>query len=89
MSDEALRLILERNTRVELDKAWETSSVRRFSIASITYIVAGLYMSSLGASLPWLNALIPVGGFLLSTLSLPHIKKLWLQKCQVQINGEK
>ena len=89
MSDEALRLILERNTRVEADKAWETSSVRRLVIASITYIVAGLYMSSLGANLPWLNALIPVGGFLLATQSLPHIKKLWLQNLYVQINGEK
>ncbi len=89
MSDEALRLVLERNARVEIDKAWETSFVRRLAIASITYIVAGLYMSSLGANLPWLNALIPVGGFLLSTLSLPHIKKLWLQNLYFQINGEK
>lgn len=80
MSDEALKLILERNARVEADKAWETSYVRRGSIIAITYVVAGLYMSALGASLPWLNALIPVGGYTLSTLSLPVIKRHWLAK---------
>lgn len=78
--DEALRLIQERNARVEADKAWETSKTRRASIALVTYLVAGLYMSALSANLPWLNALIPVGGYLLSTLSLPKIKQAWLQK---------
>lgn len=80
MTDEALKLILERNARVEADKAWETSKTRRGAIAGMTYIVAGLYMSALGASLPWLNAFIPVGGYLLSTLSLPKIKEIWLEK---------
>lgn len=82
MTDEALKLILERNARVEADKAWETSKTRRGSIAGITYLIAGLYMSALGASLPWLNAFIPVGGYLLSTLSLPIIKRNWLKKYQ-------
>lgn len=61
MTDEALSLILERNARVEADKAWETSKTRRGLIAGVTYVVAGMYMSALGAHLPWLNALIPVG----------------------------
>lgn len=76
MTDEALKLIQERNARVEADKVWETSKTRRGSIAGITYLIAGLYMSALGADLPWLNALIPVGGYILSTLSLPLIKKV-------------
>ncbi|MFA7276636.1 MAG: hypothetical protein WC043_07535 [Pseudobdellovibrionaceae bacterium] len=80
MTDEILEGILERNARVEQDKAWETSKTRRGMIAGITYVVAGLYMSSLGANLPWLNAFIPVGGYVLSTLSLPIIKNMWLQK---------
>ena len=82
MTDEALSLILERNARVEADKAWETSKTRRGLIAGVTYVVAGMYMSALGAHLPWLNALIPVGGCLLSTLSLPKAKEIWLQKRQ-------
>lgn len=85
MPDEALKLIQERNARVEIDKAWETSKTRRGMIAGITYLVAGFYMSSLGANLPWLNAFIPVGGYLLSTLSLPKIKEIWLER----LNGEK
>jgi hypothetical protein len=85
MTDEALNLILDRNARVEIDKAWETSKTRRGVIAVITYVVAGLYMSALGAHAPWLNAFIPVGGYILSTLSLPKIKKIWLRK----LNGEK
>lgn len=83
--DETLKSIQERNARVEADKAWEISKTRRGFIAGITYIVAGLYMSALGASLPWLNGFIPVGGYLLSTLSLPMVKKIWLGK----VNGEK
>lgn len=79
MTDETLKLIQDRNARVELDKAWETSKTRRGAIALITYIVAGVYMSALGANAPWLNAFIPVGGYLLSTLSLPKIKEIWLK----------
>ncbi len=82
MTEEVLKLILERNARVEADKAWEISKTRRSVIAGITYIVAGLYMSALGANAPWLNALIPVIGYLLSTLSLSKIKEIWLEKRQ-------
>jgi hypothetical protein len=75
-----INAIQERNARVEADKAWEVSTTRKVIIAVITYLVAALYMQALGASLPWLNALIPVGGYLLSTLSLPVFKNLWLEK---------
>ncbi|OIN85776.1 MAG: hypothetical protein AUJ12_08205 [Alphaproteobacteria bacterium CG1_02_46_17] len=74
--------IQERNRRVELDKAWETSATRRVMIAGMTYIVASLYMWSLGVSQPILNALIPTGGYLFSTLSLPMVKKIWIEKIQ-------
>ncbi|HOO50328.1 MAG TPA: hypothetical protein PLK94_03455 [Alphaproteobacteria bacterium] len=80
MLDQALADIQERNARVELDKAWETSKTRRAVIAGMTYIVATLYMMSLGVSQPMLNALIPTGGYLLSTLSLPIVKKIWTDK---------
>lgn len=80
MTDEILQQIQARNARVEADKAWETSQSRRALIAGLTYIVAGLYMSSLGVGDPWLNALIPTGGYLFSTLSLPMAKKIWLEK---------
>lgn len=72
--------ITERNKRVELDKAWETSKTRRGLIALITYAVGGIFMYRIGISEPFLNALVPTGGYVLSTLSLPVIKKWWSKR---------
>lgn len=67
-----------RNHRVELDKAWETSWVRRFLILVLTYLLIGIYMNVIGVTNPWLNAFIPSMGFLLSTLTVGWIKDLWI-----------
>lgn len=72
--------ILARNTRVELDKAWETSKTRRAVIAVITYAIASFFMYRIGVSDPMVNALVPTGGYLLSTLSLPIVKIWWIKK---------
>jgi hypothetical protein len=72
-----LNAIEERNCRVEMDKAWEVSWTRRLAIAVITYIVVGIMLTLINAERPWLGALAPVLGFLLSTLSLPFIKEQW------------
>ncbi len=76
---QSIQDILERNSRVELDKAWETSKTRRAVIAAITYAVAALFMYRIGVEDFWLNACIPTGGYVLSTLSLPWIKRHWLK----------
>ena len=70
--------IKKRNVKVEADKAWETSWTRRLIIAVITYIVAVTYMRWVGLSSPFFGALIPTGGYLLSTLSLPFMKNFWI-----------
>ncbi len=80
MKDTDLQAIKERNARVEADKAWETSWARRICIAIMTYIIAAFYMHYVGLSHPLLGALVPSGGYLLSTLSLPFVKNFWLQK---------
>lgn len=72
--------IKARNQRVEADKAWETSKTRRSFIAIITYIIACYYMRVLGIGDYYLHAFVPTGGYLLSTLSLPHIKKIWMKR---------
>lgn len=77
--EERLAKIEERNKRVELDKAWETSFVRIIFVSLITYIAAYFALYSIGASKPYLNALIPVLGFILSTQSIPIIKKYWIK----------
>ncbi len=76
---EDIKQIQERNKRVEVDKAWETSWTRRLLIALITYGVAALFMRNIGVSEYWLNALVPTGGYLLSTLSLSFFKRWWVR----------
>jgi polyferredoxin len=70
--------IVERNKRVELDKAWEISWARRFTISVITYICVVLYLSIIHAPNALATAIIPVVGYILSTLSLGYVKKLWI-----------
>lgn len=69
-----------RNHRVESDKAWETSWTRRISIMVLTYIVVACYLSFVVHIDPWINALVPVIGFALSTLTISVVKKEWLNK---------
>ena len=70
--------IRERNLRVEADKAWETSWTRRGFISAATYIVAAVWLIIIHDSFPLLKALVPVAGFILSTLSLPFLKRAWI-----------
>lgn len=72
--------ILLRNKKVELDKAWETSWTRRLLIILFTYLSISLYLKYIVGINPWVNALVPSIGFLLSTLTLPFFKELWLKK---------
>ena len=70
--------IKQRNKRVELDKKWETSITRRIFIAILTYLVVVLYTFTISKiSNIFLSSLVPVIGFLLSTLSLKGIRKIW------------
>lgn len=71
--------ILKRNTRVELDKAWETSYTRRLIIAFATYLTAAVFLKIIGNDAPAINALVPTGGYLFSTLSLPFAKNWWIK----------
>jgi preprotein translocase subunit SecF len=75
-----IQRIKERNRRVETDKAWETSHTRKIIIAVLTYFVVVLFFISAGFSNPFLNAIVPTVGFLLSTLSLSYFKEIWMKK---------
>ena len=74
-----ITVIEERNKRVEIDKAWETSIVRRSLLILFTYVSIGLYFNFISISRPWLNAVVPSLGFLLSTLTLPFFRSLWVK----------
>ena len=78
--EKELSLIKDRNRRVELDKAWETSFARKIVILVLTYCIIVLFMYVSHIVKPWLNAIVPTIGFFLSTLTLPFIKKWWIKK---------
>lgn len=76
--EERVAKLEARNKKVEADKAWETSFTRRALIALFTYLAIALYLKFVVGIDPWINAIVPTVGFLLSTLTLPFFKKLWL-----------
>lgn len=69
--------IKQRNRLVEKDKAWEGSYTRRIFLIIFTYLAIALYLNVIGVDRPWMNAIVPAVGFLLSTLTLTFFKELW------------
>lgn len=74
-----IKNIEDRNRRVEGDKFWETSYTRRGLLVIFTYLAIGFYLAAVNVPEPWLNAIVPAAAFMLSTLTLPFFKKLWLK----------
>ena len=76
---EARVLRLEsRNQRVEANKAWETSWLRRLTIMLLTYFTVVFYLHFVIHIKPWVNALVPVIGYFISTLTIGWLKARWL-----------
>lgn len=75
-----LAKIEERNRRVEADKAWEISWARRGSVAVTTYVIVVIFLVFINNERPFINALVPSIGYLLSTLALYNFKRAWIQK---------
>lgn len=78
--EQRINRIEERNNRVEADKAWETSWLRKVLIILFTYLSIALYLKFIVGIDPWINAVVPSIGFLLSTLTLPYFKKWWIER---------
>lgn len=72
--------IRERNRRVELDKGWEVSVTRRTFLAVMTYLCAAVLLRRLGIDHYLRNALVPAVGYVLSTLTLPPLKRRWIER---------
>ena len=76
--EKEIKDIKERNKRVEKDKAWETSWIRRICIMILTYLVVISYSYIIKKyDNILLSSLVPVIGFTLSTLSLKLVRKVW------------
>jgi hypothetical protein len=78
--EQKMQAILERNARVEREKAWEVSWTRCLSITVLTYLIVSFFLWQLRLPYPFVQSLIPSGAYLLSTLSLPWIKKWWMKR---------
>ena len=84
--EEELKNIKNRNRRVELDKKWETSLTRRLCIMILTYIIIVIYSYLIrNNNNIFLSSIVPVIGYLLSTLSLKLIRKIWEHRINLQI----
>ncbi|MFH1234434.1 MAG: hypothetical protein V1493_02375 [Candidatus Diapherotrites archaeon] len=77
--EERVKRIEERNKKVESDKAWETSIFRRALLVLFTYLAIGIYLAAISVPEPWLNAIVPAVAFMLSTLTLPFFRKIWME----------
>lgn len=79
--EKRIETIEKRNKRVEIDKAWETSWMRKICIMILTYIIVVIYSYLIrNFDNILLSSLVPVIGFTLSTLSLGLIRKIWESK---------
>ena len=77
--EKRVQLVEERNQRVEADKTWETSIVRKVLLTIFTYLAIGIYLQAINIPQAWLNAIVPAVAFMLSTLTLPFFKQLWMK----------
>lgn len=76
---EEIAKLKERNRRVEADKAWETSLTRKIIVAVLTYLVIVIFFYFASLPNPWVNSIVPALAFILSTLTLPFFKNIWLK----------
>ena len=75
--EERILKIEKRNKEVELNKSWEISWTRKVLLVIFTYFSISFYLKYIVGIDPWINAIVPAIGFLLSTLTLPYFKKVW------------
>lgn len=76
-----IKIIQERNKKVEIEKRWETSLTRRVLLIVFTYLTIGFYLQAIRIPDAWLNAIVPALAFYFSTLTLPFFRNIW-QKLQ-------
>lgn len=75
--------IKARNARVEADKDWETSWLRRGLVTVLTYLVIVIFFFVASLPNPFVNAIVPATAFLVSNLSIGLVKRWWVTKRRV------
>ncbi len=77
--EERIKKLEDRNRRVEGDKAWETSWTRRLAIMLMVYATIVFYLHFVIHINPWINGLVPVIGYAVSTFTVGFLKNRWLE----------
>lgn len=77
--EKEIQKIIERNKKVEAEKAWETSVYRKVAIVLLTYLVVSFLLWFLSFDRPFLSAIIPCIGYILSTFSLGFLQKMYIK----------
>ena len=75
--EERVAKLEARNRRVEADKEWENSWLRRGTIMVLIYVTVVFYLNYVLHIDPWVNALVPVIGYFVSTLTITKLKNDW------------
>jgi len=78
-TQDKLTALEQRNARVELDKAWETSLFRKILIFLLTYVVASIWLVVIENDHPFLNACVPAFGWIFSTVTIAPVKRWWIK----------
>ena len=78
--EKRVQAIEARNRKVELDKAWENSSIRRLVLFFVTLVFTYVFLEVINDDHPFGNAILGAAGFVLSTLTVSYLKKWWIAK---------
>ncbi|HXE10167.1 MAG TPA: hypothetical protein VN554_01955 [Verrucomicrobiae bacterium] len=73
--EERVAKLEARNRRVEADKAWETSWTRRLVLMALIYLTVIFYLRFVVHIDPWINGLVPVLGYFVSTLTITFLRQ--------------
>jgi hypothetical protein len=73
-----LAIIAERNRKVELEKAWETSAARVICVGAITFALMTFIFYVIEIPHYLISGAISAVGYYLSTLTLPIFKRVWI-----------
>ena len=69
-----------RNKKLELDKQWSNSWIRKVLIFIFTYLIAFFSLKIDSITNHYFGALVPCFGLLLSSFILKLVKIIWIKK---------
>ncbi|MCA9381372.1 hypothetical protein KC678_03845 [Candidatus Dojkabacteria bacterium] len=77
------------NRYSEMQDEWDKSLTRIVLVVVFTYLFVVLFMYFLGVENPIINALLPAGAYILSTRTIPYVKKIWIKQYLEEESKEK